>query len=142
MPQTSFGQPVMPQSTYGMPYPRLNTIWNLSQQSILVSSQVPLYQPGHALEQPMQQLPFEGISSQIQSIVQVTSSTPAQQSLQQCTQSTHQTLGYSPMATSIQNPGSSSPRTLILGVSQIIVLPMSHATMQPCVQSLPRAYGV
>lgn len=54
MPQISFGQPVMSQYTHGMPYPRLNTIWIPSQQSIHVASQVPLYQPCQPLEQAMQ----------------------------------------------------------------------------------------
>lgn len=61
MPQTNFGQPVMPQPTIGMANPRLNTIWNPSQQSILVASQVPLYQHGQPLGQPMEELPFQGM---------------------------------------------------------------------------------
>jgi len=32
MPQTNFRQLVMPQPAIGMPYPRLNTIWNPSQE--------------------------------------------------------------------------------------------------------------
>jgi len=53
--QTGFGQPVMPQPVIGMPYAIMNTIWNpsLNQQSILVVSQVPLYQPVQPLGKPI-----------------------------------------------------------------------------------------
>lgn len=46
------------------------------------------------------------------------------------------------MSTTFQNPCSSSPKTPILGVSQVTVPLTSHVTMQPLVQSLPQASSV
>jgi len=65
MPQTIFGRPIMPQPIITMPYPRFNTISNTSQNLISLASQVPSYQPGKPLGQPMQQIPFQGIPFQV-----------------------------------------------------------------------------